>query len=130
MPTKIIREPTHIPALVRILMERKLPITVSWTQGASLTSQQQRLSFRWYADISRQLGDMTPEQVRADCKVTHGIPILSAEDDAFRETWERGIGRFDYAGQRRIVELMQMPVTSLMKLPQMTVQCSVSGSTL
>lgn len=120
MPTLILRDPTHVAALAKRLMERKLPLTVSWSQGASLSKQQQRLSFRWYQDISRQLGDMDTETVRADCKVTHGVPILSADSDGFRDDWARSIGRFDYEGQREIVKRLQIPVTSLMSVKQMT----------
>lgn len=120
MPTLILREPSHVATLASRLLERKLPLTVSWTQGDSLSRRQQRLSFRWYQDISRQLGDQDTETVRADCKVTHGVPILCADDDAFREDWARSIGRFDYEGQRQIVKRLQVPVTSLMKVKQMT----------
>ena len=120
MPTMILRDPTHVAALANRLMQRKLPLTVSWTQGASRSAQQQRLSFRWYQDIARQLGDMDTETVRADCKVTHGAPILSADSDAFRDSWHRSIGRFDYEGQREIVKRLQIPVTSLMSVKQMT----------
>ena len=120
MPTLILRDPAHIDALAKRLAERKLPLTVSWTQGASLSGRQQRLSFRWYQDISRQLGDMDTESVRADCKVTHGAPILAADSDAFRDSWQRSIGRFDYEGQREIVKRLQVPVTSLMSVKQMT----------
>lgn len=120
MPTLILRDPTHVAALAKRLMERKLPLTVSWTQGASLSARQQRLSFRWYQDISRQLGDADVETVRADCKVTHGVPILSADSDGFRDDWARSIGRFSYEGQREIVKRLQVPVTSLMSVKQMT----------
>lgn len=120
MPTKIVRDPLHIDALAALLKGRKLPLTVSWSQGASLSNQQRRLSFRWYGDISRQLGDVDTETVRADCKVTFGVPILSADSDAFRDDWESGIGQFGYEGQRRVVKTMQVPVTSLMTVKQMT----------
>ena len=60
------------------------------------------------------------EEVRADCKVTFVVPILSADDDAFRADWDRSIGRFTYEGQREIVKRLQIPVTSLMKVEQMT----------
>lgn len=120
MPTKVIRSEAHIDALADMLRARKLPLTVSWAQGDSRSQQQQRLSFRWYQDISRQLGDQDSEDVRADCKVTFGVPILSADDDAFRSDWARSVGRFDYEGQREFVKRLQVPVTSLMKVPQMT----------
>lgn len=120
MPTKIIRDPAHITYLATILGQRKLPLTVSWSAGASRSAQQNRLAFRWYQEISQQLGDMDTETVRADCKVTFGVPILSAGDDAFRDDWNRSIGRFTYEGQRQIVKRLQIPVTSLMKVDQMT----------
>lgn len=120
MPTKVIRDPAHIDALADILRGRKFPLTVSWSQGDSRSQQQQRLSFRWYQDVARQLGDQDSEDVRADCKVTFGIPILSAGDDAFRRDWARSIGRFGHEGQREIVKRLQVPVTSLMKVAQMT----------
>lgn len=120
MPTKVIRNEAHIDALADLLRGRKLPLTVSWSQGDSLSKQQQRLSFRWYQDIARQLGDQDSEDVRADCKVTFGVPILSADDDAFRSDWARSIGRFNHEGQRKIVKRFQVPVTSLMKVAQMT----------
>lgn len=120
MPTLILRDPSHVAALASRLLERKLPLTVSWTQGDSLSKRQQRLSFRWYQDIARQFGDTTMEKVRADCKVTHGVPILSGDSDAFRDDWAGSIGRFTYEGQRKIVERLQIPVTSLMSVKQMT----------
>jgi hypothetical protein len=33
MPTKIIRQPEHVAALADMLRDRKMPITVTWTQG-------------------------------------------------------------------------------------------------
>lgn len=119
MPSKIIRTAEHVEALAILLKGRKLPLTVTWAQGASLSSRQQRLSFRWYQDIATQLGDHTVEEVRADCKVSFGVPILS-RDSAFADDWSRSFGRFGHEAQRKIVERFQVPVTSLMKLPQMT----------
>ena len=120
MPTKIIRDHGHITYLADMLGKLKLPLTVSWAAGASRSGQQNRLAFRWYQDISMQLGDRDVETVRADCKVTFVVPILSADDDAFRADWDRSIGRFTYEGQREIVKRLQIPVTSLMKVAQMT----------
>ena len=120
MPTKIIRDPEHIEALSRILADRKLPITLSWHQGASRSHQQNRLAQRWYSDIARQLGDTTHEEVRADCKVTFGVPILRAENGAFGAEWDASLGRLSHESQRRAVKAFDLPVTRLMTMPQMT----------
>ena len=120
MPTKIIREPAHIDALVKLLTERKLPLTVSWVQGASKTDAQNKLAQRWFTDIARQLGDTTHEDVRADCKVTFGVPILCAENDAFRQSWAETFAPLSYEEVRKAVKNLDVPVTRLMTLKQMT----------
>lgn len=120
MPTKIIREPAHIDALVKLLTERKLPLTVSWSQGASRAEAQNKLAQRWFTDIARQLGDTTHEDVRADCKVTFGVPILSAENDAFRQGWNATFAPLGYEAVRQAVKALDVPVTRLMTLKQMT----------
>lgn len=120
MPTMVLREPQHADALAARLRGRKLPLTVSWSQGASRSNQQQRLSFQWFMDISRQLGDMTVEEVRADAKVSFGVPILRAESEAFRSSWDETFGPLGFERQRRAVEKLQVPVTSLMTVKQMT----------
>lgn len=120
MPTKIIRDPAHIDALVKLLTERKLPLTVSWVQGASKTDAQNKLAQRWFTDIARQLGDTTHEDVRADCKVTFGVPILCAENDAFRQSWAETFAPLSYEGVRKAVKNLDVPVTRLMTLKQMT----------
>lgn len=120
MPTKIIREPAHIDALARLLSGRKLPITVSWAQGAPLSDAQRRLSFRWYQDAARQLGDQTPAETRAECKVVFGAPILCRDNEAFRASWESLRSRFAHEEILRFVEQTELPMTSIMTVKQMT----------
>lgn len=120
MPTKIIREPAHIDALARLLSGRKLPITVSWAQGAPLSDAQRRLSFRWYQDAARQLGDQTPAETRAECKVVFGAPILCRDNEAFRASWEILRLRFTHEEILRFVEQTELPMTSIMTVKQMT----------
>jgi len=109
MPTKVIREPIHVDAL-----------TVSWAQGAPLSDAQRRLSFRWYQDAARQLGDQTPAEVRAECKVVFGAPILCRDNDSFRASWESLRQRFTHEEILRFVEQTELPMTSIMTVKQMT----------
>jgi hypothetical protein len=120
MPTKIIREPAHVEALAKMLTGRKLPITVTWTQGAPRTHAQNRLAQRWFTDIALQLGDMTHEEVRATCKLTIGIPILRAENEAFRLSYDRVFASLTYEAKLAAIRAFDLPVTRLMTTPQMT----------
>lgn len=120
MPTKIIRAPEHVDALAVLLRGRKLPLTVTWAQGASRSSAQNRLSHRWYADIARQLGDRSVEDVRAECKLAFGVPILRAENDAFRVSYDRVLGALNYEEKIAAIKAFDLPVTRIMKPPQMS----------
>lgn len=120
MPTKIIRDPTHVDALAAMLRDRKLPITVTWTQGAPRSASQNRLAQRWFTDIATQLGDQTHEDVRAECKLRFGVPILRAENEAFRLSYDRVIKSLPYEEKLEAIKAFDLPVTRLMTAKQMT----------
>jgi hypothetical protein len=122
MTTRIIRHESEIDGLVRLLKSRKLPVTVNVTAGADRTGEQNALAFRWYQDAARDLGDRTASDVRAHCKLFHGVRLLHAENEAFRTSWDRLIkARFSIPEK---LELMvpphDYPVTRLMTVKQMT----------
>ena len=121
MATRILRSADDIDRLSGFLSARtKWPVTVTITQGASRSSQQNRLAQVWYSDVARQIGDMTHDEVRADCKVTFGAPILRTENEAFRQEWDATIGCLPHEAQRRFVQVLDVPVTRLMTVKQMT----------
>lgn len=120
MPTKFIREPIHVEALANMLRGRKLPITVTWTQGAPRPTAQNRLAQRWFTDIATQLGDQTHEDVRAECKLRFGVPILRAENEAFRISYDRVIKALQYEDKLAAIKAFDLPVTRLMTVKQMT----------
>jgi hypothetical protein len=120
MPTRVLRHPAHIDALARMLSVARLPITVSWAQGATRSAAQNRLSHRWYADIARQLGDRTADEARAECKLAWGVPILLAEHADFAASWAQTFAPLPYAARLRAVQTFDLPVTRLMTVPQMT----------
>ena len=120
MPTKVIREPEHITALANMLIGRKLPLTVTWTQGAPRSSAQNRLAQRWFSDIAGQLGDRTHDEVRAECKLAIGVPILRAENEAFRVTYDRVLKPLGYEEKLDAIATFDLPITRLMTVKQMT----------
>jgi len=120
MPTKVISEPGHVEALAILLRGRKLPLTVSWVQGASRRQAQNRLAFQWYGDISRQLGDQTIGQVRSECKCRFAAPILCADHASFAVTWGRLRERFTWEEVLAFVEATELPMSSLLTVKQMT----------
>ena len=120
MPTKIIRDPAHVDALANMLRGRKLPITVTWAQGAPRSTMQNRLAQRWFTDIATQLGDQTHEDVRAECKLRFGVPILRAENEAFRVSYDRVLKSLPYEQKLDAIKNFDLPVTRLMTVKQMS----------
>jgi hypothetical protein len=118
--TRILRDPSDIPRLAVFLAARKLPLTVTITAGASRSNAQNRLSHRWYSDIARQMDDRTAEEVRAECKLQFGVPILLRDNGPFCAAWDKATGRLTYAEKLEAVRAFDLPVTRLMTTPQMT----------
>lgn len=120
MTTRVIRDPNDIAGLARLLSARNLPVTVTITAGASRTDRQNRLMHRWFDDVSKQLGDMTREEVRAYCKLHFGVPILRAENEAFKLAYDGVMLHLPYEAKLAFMQHMQLPVTSLMTVKQQT----------
>ena len=119
MPSRTIRTPAQLDAWIAFLRGRKLPLTVSAVKGEARSLPQNRTQFLWFAEISRQLGDTTPEEVRAYCKLHIAVPILRAENEAFREVYDRIIRPLPYADKLACMSPpIDMPVTSQMTKAQ------------
>lgn len=121
MVTKVIREAGDIEGLSRLIAARgKFPMTVTIAQGAPRSDNQNRLAQRWFTDISRQLEGQTHDEVRAFCKLTVGVPILRAENEAFKAQYDRVLKHLSYEEKLEAVRVFDLPVTRLMTSKQMT----------
>jgi hypothetical protein len=100
---------------------RDLPFTLTLTSGKHRTTAQNKLQRLWMNEIAEQKGDMTPEYVRGYCKLTIGVPILRAENEAFREKYDAVVKPLSYEQKIAIMmEPLNMPVTSIMNTAQKT----------
>ena len=130
MAHRIIRTPSDLDAYIATLRSLKLPLTVQHKQGADRSLNQNHLQFLWANEFAAAMGDRTGEEVRLEWKLRHGVPILRAEDDGFRATYDANLKGLPYVEKLRLMELI--PVTSLMTVKQMkayldTVQREAAG---
>lgn len=103
------------------MKNKKLPFTITITDGVKRTTEQNKLQRKWMLEISEQLGDMTPEEVRGYCKLTVGVPILRAENEAFRVKYDSVVRPLPYEQKMAIMmEPLDLPVTRLMTTQQKT----------
>jgi hypothetical protein len=107
--------------LVKFIVGKKLPFTSSIMDGKHRSTDQNRLQRQWVLEISAQLGDQTPEEVRGYCKLHFGVPILRNENDVFKAEYDAVIMPLPYEHK---LKLMMVPfdfgVTRIMTTRQKT----------
>jgi hypothetical protein len=118
MVTRTVKNDYEFSLLATYLKGRKRPFTVEVTDGRDRSSEQNKLSHKWYKEISEQTGEEV-EDVRARCKLEIGVPILR-ENDKFRATYDRLIRPLPYPDKIELIRASDWPVTRLMKVEQMS----------
>jgi hypothetical protein len=119
MVTRTVKNEDELTLLVTYLKGRKRPFTVDITEGRDRSSEQNRLAFKWYVEISDQTGE-DREDVRARCKLEIGVPILREAQEKFRATYDRLVRPLSYSEKLELIRDTEMPVTSLMNVEQMS----------
>lgn len=119
MTQRIIKNPDDLGLLKVYLDGRKLPLTIDIQDGRDRSSEQNRLSQKWYAEIADQTGE-DREDVRARCKLEIGVPIMREASDKFKATYDRLIRPLAYEDKLALIRDTDMPVTRLMKVSDMT----------
>ncbi len=118
MAHRIIESEADLIDLGRLLGRLKLPVTVEWRQGRDRSLEQNRLAFLWAREAAEQRGDVTPDEVRLDWKLRHGVPIMREESPDFRAVYDKTIRPASYEDKVRLMAFI--PVSSLMTVPQMS----------
>lgn len=121
MTTRIVKSEQDRDLLLKLIKNQKLPFTVTIIRGAPRTVDQNKLQRLWVNEISEQLGDQTPEEVRGYCKLAIGVPILRAENEAFAAKYDAFIKPLPYEQKLAIMcEPLDLPITRLMTTKQLS----------
>lgn len=120
MATRVIRRAEDVDKLANfVAAHTTFPLLVTITKGDARSNQQNRLAQRWFTDVARQNGE-SHEDVRAYCKLRFGVPLLRAENEAFRASYDRAMGHLTYEDKLEAIKAFDLPVTRLMTVKQMT----------
>ena len=119
MPTRAIKNDGDMALLLTYLKGRKRPFTVEITDGRDRSAEQNKLAFKWYAEIAEQTGE-DREEVRARCKLKFGLPILMESSEAFRDLCRRRIKPLSYAERIEVIRDFDIPITRLLNVAQMS----------
>lgn len=121
MADRIVETEQARTMLIRFIEGQKLPFTCTVTAGKIRTWHQNKLQRRWMQEIAEQLGDITAEEARGYCKLTLGVPILRAENEAFCARYDAIVKPLPYEQKLAIMmEPLDLPVTRIMTTKQKT----------
>jgi len=94
-------------------------LTISIRPGKDRSLAQNNLSFEMYKRVASVLDGESIDEVRADCKLMLGVPILERDVEGYAAEFKKLIGNFTYEGQiylmgaNKVFGKYGYPVTSL-----------------
>jgi hypothetical protein len=116
---QVLTNADDVSRLCAVLTARKFPMTITIRDGRDRSREQNSLQWIWAQEVAEQF-DAEPSEVQAEWKLMHGVPILRAQDDDFREKYDATFKPLPYETKLRIIQLMDWPVTRKMNSKQMT----------
>ena len=79
---------------------------------------QNAISHAWYEQLARELREDDALGSKCYCKLHHGVPILRAEAEDFREAYDAAIKGLTY--EQKLKAMRILPVTSMMNKKQLS----------
>jgi hypothetical protein len=76
----------------------------------------------WYEEISAALKEYDAQGWKRYCKLHHGVPILRAEDEEFKDFYDAAMKR-SLTYEQKLTAMDFVPVTSIMSKPQLSKYC-------
>lgn len=104
---------------LRLLFAEYKYLKLTVKKGKVRSLDQNAISHAWYEQIHRELREQSVLQIKAQCKLLYGVPILRAEDSDFRESYDARI-KNNFTFEQKLILLESFPVTSLMTKKQLS----------
>ena len=93
-------------------------LKISYKSGKGRSLSQNDISHAWYEQLARELREDNALGWKCYCKLHHGVPILRAEDDGFREIYDTVLIMMSY--EKKLTVMKILPVTSTMTKSQLS----------
>lgn len=93
-------------------------VRMSLTTGKQRSLDQNAQLAVWYAQVATELRQQSEAEVKAECKLRIGVPIMRRDDEDFRAMYDRVVKPHDY--ETKIQMMGWMPLTSLMSTKQLS----------
>jgi hypothetical protein len=108
----------NIIGLIRSTYNEFKFLRVNVKTGKDRSLPQNAITHAWYKQLARELREESALGWKCYCKLHHGVPILRAEDEEFRDAYDQVIKGLRY--EQKLVAMRSWPVTSLMNKEQLS----------
>lgn len=94
-------------------------LKISVKTGKDRSLDQNAISHAWYEQVANELREGSALDVKCECKLVCGVPILRAEDNEFREFYDKAI-RKALTYEEKLSAMKFFPITSIMTVSQLS----------
>lgn len=120
MGSSTIRTPEQRVELIAQIEAMELPFSVTTKKGANRTEEQNRTIHKWFGEIAAARQDVTALEVKAECNLEFGLPIMQRDDPEWAAVFGHIFRGLDYEKKLKAIRVMDVPFTRRMKVKQLT----------
>lgn len=84
------------------------------------TAAQNRLIHRWFGDIARELVGQPPADIKAECNLTYGRPILARDDEEWNAAFGYIFDALNLPSKLKAIRVLDIPFTRRMTVKQLS----------
>jgi len=107
--------------LTTIGLREDFPFQIIVLKGKEArTKKQNRLVHMWFNEIAQQKGDETSADIKIDCNIAYGRPILARDDPEWDAVFEWVFRDLNIERKRKAVKVLDVPFTRKMSVKQLT----------
>ena len=84
------------------------------------TKAQNRLVHRWFEDVARALVGQTKAEIKTECNLTYGKPILQRDDPEWDDAFGYVFDNLNYQAKLKAIRVLDLPFTRRMNVKQLS----------
>ena len=96
------------------------PFTLTFSKDKDRSSAQNRLIHKNFTEIANHYGDRTAHEVKADCNLTYGRPILDRDDEEWKAAFGYIFDNLNHAAKLKAIRVLDIPFTRRMTTRQLS----------
>lgn len=114
----VIRDAVDTRRFLMMLDGFERPFTLAWTPGEKRTNNQNNTIHMWFQDVVDHFGDTPFDNVKAECNLQFGRPILERDDPEWSSAFGYIFDALSLPAKLKAIRVLDIPFTRRMTVPQ------------